>query len=163
RLTHDAVVENLRALGFVRVLADGTPHHLDELPPGLDLTAAGELLVVVDRLVAEPSSAGRLAESVATAFQEGEGIAVVLHSPLPRRGGTGSDSLGSPPAAPATRRPPWSRPPSSPSTTRAAPAAGATVSARSSSTTSRSSSLTPRAASPPARSTRGPSRATSRA
>ena len=32
RLTHDAVVENLRALGFVRVLADGTAHHLDELP-----------------------------------------------------------------------------------------------------------------------------------
>ena len=80
RLTHEAVVENLRALGFVRVLADGTPHHLDELPSGLDLTRAAELLVVVDRLTAEPAAAGRLAESVATAFQEGEGVAVVLHS-----------------------------------------------------------------------------------
>ena len=39
RLAHAAVVENLRALGFVRVIADGAPHHLDELPRGLDLTA----------------------------------------------------------------------------------------------------------------------------
>ncbi|MFL5460391.1 MAG: excinuclease ABC subunit A, partial [Gemmatimonadales bacterium] len=85
RLTHGAVVENLRALGFVRVLADGTPHHLEELPPALDLTRVSELLVVVDRLVAEPGSVGRLCEAIATAFQEGEGIAVVLlesaHSP----------------------------------------------------------------------------------
>jgi len=80
RLTHDAVAENLRALGFVRVLADGRPHHLDELPAGLDLTRAAELLVVVDRLTAEPGATGRLVESLATAFQEGEGIAVVLHS-----------------------------------------------------------------------------------
>src|SRR5829696_5636400 len=64
RLTHDAVVENLRALGFVRVLADGTPHRLDELPAGLDLTRTNELLVVVDRVVAEPASAGRIAEAV---------------------------------------------------------------------------------------------------
>jgi excinuclease ABC subunit A len=82
RLTHEAVVENLRALGFVRVLADGAPHHLDELPTGLDLTRAGELLVVVDRLVADPSASGRFTESVATAFQEGEGIALALHPPL---------------------------------------------------------------------------------
>jgi excinuclease ABC subunit A len=80
RLTHDAVVENLRALGFVRVLADGQPHHLDELPQGLDLTRAAELLVVVDRLTGELGATGRLCESIATAFQEGEGIAVVLHS-----------------------------------------------------------------------------------
>jgi excinuclease ABC subunit A len=73
------VVDNLRALGFVRVLADGLPHHLDELPAGVDLTRAGELLVVVDRLVAGQRDAGRLAESLATAFQEGEGIAIVVH------------------------------------------------------------------------------------
>ena len=78
RLTHDAVVENLRALGFVRVFADGAAHHLDELPAGLDLTRAGELLVLVDRLAATAAMAGRIAESVGTAFQEGEGVAVVL-------------------------------------------------------------------------------------
>jgi excinuclease ABC subunit A len=85
RLTHAAVVENLRALGFVRVVADGAPFHLDELPARLDLTRAEELLIVVDRLTAEAASAGRLAESVATAFQEGEGIAVVLLEPCPER------------------------------------------------------------------------------
>jgi excinuclease ABC subunit A len=83
RLTHEAMVENLRALGFVRVQADGTAYRLDELPAGLDLTVADELLVVVDRLVADGDTSGRLAESLATAFQEGEGIAVVLHDPLP--------------------------------------------------------------------------------
>ena len=89
RLTHEAVVENLRALGFVRVLADAAQYHLDELPAGLDLTRAGELLVVVDRLTADPAAAGRLAESIATAFQEGEGVAVVLHPP----GAGGRDRL----------------------------------------------------------------------
>ena len=87
RLTHDAVAENLRALGFVRVLADGVPHHLDELPPGLDFTRTGELLVIVDRLVAEPAAASRVTESIATAFQEGEGVAIVLVPPLSSGGG----------------------------------------------------------------------------
>jgi excinuclease ABC subunit A len=81
RLTHDAVVENLRALGFVRVLADGVPRRLDELPGGLDLTRATELLVIVDRVTADRAVAGRIGESVATAFQEGEGIAIVLYEP----------------------------------------------------------------------------------
>ena len=87
RLTHHAVVENLRALGFVRVLADGTSFHLDDLPPGLDLTRAGELLIVVDRLTADPQSVGRLCEAIATAFDEGEGIAVALLEQAPGTGG----------------------------------------------------------------------------
>jgi excinuclease ABC subunit A len=78
RLTHPAVVENLRALGFVRILADGDPYHLDELPSQLDLTRVRELLIVVDRLVAEAASVGRVCEAIATAFSEGEGVAVVL-------------------------------------------------------------------------------------
>ena len=77
RVTHAAVVENLRALGFVRVVADGAERHLEDLPEGADLTRAGELLVVVDRLSA--ASGGRLTEAVAQAFAEGEGVCVVLH------------------------------------------------------------------------------------
>jgi len=85
RLTHATVVENLRALGFIRVVCDGAPIHLDELPPHLDLTRAEELLVLVDRLESGPASTGRLAEAVATAFQEGEGVAIVLcHDPAGR-------------------------------------------------------------------------------
>ncbi|MBK6422226.1 MAG: excinuclease ABC subunit UvrA [Gemmatimonadetes bacterium] len=85
RQHHAAIVENLGALGFVRVLADGTPHHLEELPAGLDLAATTELLVVVDRLALEPAERraaeppSRFMEALGTAFQEGEGIAIVLH------------------------------------------------------------------------------------
>ncbi|HET7275842.1 MAG TPA: excinuclease ABC subunit UvrA [Longimicrobiaceae bacterium] len=73
RVTHDLVVENLRAMGFLRLLADGRELHLDELPEDLDLTEAGELLVVVDRLRVNPEDIGRLTDSLQTAFVEGDG------------------------------------------------------------------------------------------
>ncbi len=78
RSSRAVVIENLRALGFVRIEVAGTVHRLDELPDDLALDDTDEILVIVDRLVAEPASAGRLAEAVATAFQEGEGIAVAI-------------------------------------------------------------------------------------
>jgi excinuclease ABC subunit A len=78
RLSHAAIVDNLTALGFVRVIADGEPRHLEDLPPGADLAATTEVLVVVDRLLLADGP-GRLAEAIGTAFTEGEGIAVVLH------------------------------------------------------------------------------------
>ena len=78
RVTHEAVVENLRALGFVRLVADGTPYHLEELPARLDLTAAAELLVILDRLTPTAADAARLGEALATAFAEGEGTALAL-------------------------------------------------------------------------------------
>jgi excinuclease ABC subunit A len=108
RASHTAIVENLQALGFVRLVADGTPLHLDELPGGLDLHAAAELLVVVDRLEASerPSvhaskfeasgrpgvQASRLTESISTAFAEGEGLAIVLTERDPR-GAPGAQRL----------------------------------------------------------------------
>jgi excinuclease ABC subunit A len=78
RVRHELVVENLRALGFLRVLADGREVHLDELEEGSDLTCAGELLVVVDRLRVDADEAQRLADSLQTSFTEGEGEAVVV-------------------------------------------------------------------------------------
>ncbi|HKO24701.1 MAG TPA: excinuclease ABC subunit UvrA, partial [Chloroflexota bacterium] len=78
RVTHDLIVENLRALGFLRVLCDGRELHLDELPDDAHLATAGELLVVVDRLRVDPDEVGRLADSLQTAFKEGEGEAVVV-------------------------------------------------------------------------------------
>ena len=69
-----------------------TPCHLDELPEGLDLTRADELLVVVDRLERRGRPHGRIAKSVATAFRRAKGSrsccmrdgrAPALH-PLPR-------------------------------------------------------------------------------
>ncbi|HEY0038148.1 MAG TPA: hypothetical protein VGB66_15725, partial [Longimicrobium sp.] len=83
RVTHALVVDNLRALGFVRVLADGAELHLDDLAEGVDLTAARELLVVVDRIKVDADETGRLADSLGTAFTEGEGEAVVVPVGMP--------------------------------------------------------------------------------
>ncbi|MEO8088895.1 MAG: excinuclease ABC subunit UvrA [Gemmatimonadales bacterium] len=88
RLSHATVAENLRALGFVRVVADGVPLHLDELPADFDLTTVEDLLVTVDRLEASPASAPRLTESLTTAFREGGGVAIVLHGGQPVTGRT---------------------------------------------------------------------------
>jgi len=79
RHSHAAIVDNLRALGFLRLLAGGEPLHLDALPAAMDLTAVADLLVVVDRLGGGPGATTRLTEAIATAFQEGEGVAVVVH------------------------------------------------------------------------------------
>jgi excinuclease ABC subunit A len=84
RVTHELVVENLRALGFVRALCDG---HLVDLGTagaddparlGTDLTAAQECLVVVDRLKVQPDVQDRLADSIGTCFTEGEGECLVV-------------------------------------------------------------------------------------
>src|SRR5579872_1057119 len=64
QVTHDVIVENLRAQGFVRVVVDGEPRHLDELGPSTDLTRSEGLLVVIDRLSVDPSARGRLAEAI---------------------------------------------------------------------------------------------------
>ena len=84
KVTHALVVENLRALGFLRLMADGRELHLDELPAGVDLTKQKELLVIVDRLRADPDDTARLADSLQTAFTEGEGEAIVIPVGLPR-------------------------------------------------------------------------------
>ncbi len=84
RITHEAIVSNLRALGFVRVLADGVPVDLaaaeadDPSALGVDLAEAGHVLVVVDRLKTGGDIRERLADSLGTCFAEGEGEAVVL-------------------------------------------------------------------------------------
>jgi excinuclease ABC subunit A len=79
KVTHDVVIENLRAQGFLRVAIDGAVMHIDELAESKrDLTRAKELLVVVDRLAVSPESAGRLSDAVGTAFAEGEGDCVIL-------------------------------------------------------------------------------------
>ncbi|MEJ2679778.1 MAG: excinuclease ABC subunit A, partial [Gemmatimonadota bacterium] len=82
RAKHTTVIENLRALGFVRVLVNGVdldqPDAEDPDRLGHDLAAAPQLLVVVDRLIVRDDIAERLADSLATAFAEGEGEAEVI-------------------------------------------------------------------------------------
>jgi excinuclease ABC subunit A len=79
QVTHEVVVENLRAQGFLRVVLDGVMKHLDELATEpVDVTFANELLVVVDRLATGSESSGRIADALGTAFREGYGDAVAL-------------------------------------------------------------------------------------
>ncbi len=90
RVSHRLVAENLRSLGFARVLADGVPAELsDLLAPEAeadgsvpDLAASREVLVVVDRLKvaenADRSWTDRVADSLATCFREGEGEAMAV-------------------------------------------------------------------------------------
>jgi excinuclease ABC subunit A len=79
KVTHDVVIENLRAQGFLRVALDGIVMHLDELAESKrDITRAKELLVVVDRLAVSRETSGRLSDAVGTAFAEGEGDCVIL-------------------------------------------------------------------------------------
>jgi excinuclease ABC subunit A len=75
-LTHDVLVENLRALGFTRLLAAGDEVHVDEIE-GVDLTRMAPLFVIVDRVTAG-TSRSRLAESIERAYLEGEGEVVVF-------------------------------------------------------------------------------------
>lgn len=77
RATSDALIENLRALGFLRLVGGDAELHLDDLPHPIDLTAIEDLLVVVDRVRA--TATDRVTEAVALAFAEGEGVCVVLH------------------------------------------------------------------------------------
>ena len=79
RTNHQLVVENLAALGFVRLLVEGHPVRLDELTANTDLTEAKEVLVVVDRLAARESDRRRISDAISTAFQAGEGVALALH------------------------------------------------------------------------------------
>ena len=84
RVKHGLVVENLRAMGFVRILADGVLVDLGEDGSetvehvGFDLTEVAEVLVVVDRLAISHEDRDRLADSLSTCFVEGEGEAIVL-------------------------------------------------------------------------------------
>ncbi len=78
-VTHEVLVENLRAQGFVRLSVDGVVKHLDELlTDAIDITFAKQLLVVVDRLAVGDDARGRLPEAVGTAFREGDGECAIL-------------------------------------------------------------------------------------
>ncbi|MCZ6915754.1 MAG: excinuclease ABC subunit UvrA [Gemmatimonadetes bacterium] len=77
RPDHDLILENLQAMGFVRVLTGDAIRRLDELPPDVRLDTAN-VAVIVDRVKAVPAMRGRIADSLALAFAEGEGRAEVI-------------------------------------------------------------------------------------
>ena len=79
------VAAQLRAAGFVRAQLDGVVARLETPDAEQRVREAQEVLVVVDRLPASDANRGRLADAVATAFNEGEGVAVALDNGDRRR------------------------------------------------------------------------------
>jgi excinuclease ABC subunit A len=72
------VAAQLRAAGFVRAQIDGQTLRLDDAGAELRVRQGTEVLVLVDRLDPTEANRSRLAEAVATAFSEGEGVALAL-------------------------------------------------------------------------------------
>jgi excinuclease ABC subunit A len=65
----------LQKKGFTRVRVDGTMHDIHEVP-ALDKNIKHDIEVVVDRLVVRPDMGNRLADSLETALELTDGIAV---------------------------------------------------------------------------------------
>src|SRR3954470_22962029 len=79
------VAAQLRAAGFVRVQIDGETVRLDEAGAEERVRSGTEVLILVDRIAPISENRGRLADAVATAFNEGEGVAVALNNGDRRR------------------------------------------------------------------------------
>ncbi|MCB1353064.1 MAG: excinuclease ABC subunit UvrA [Rhodobacteraceae bacterium] len=74
--------QELRKQGFQRVKVNGTFHELDE-PPVLDKKFRQNIDVVVDRLVVRDGLQTRLADSLRTALDLADGIAILETAPVP--------------------------------------------------------------------------------
>src|SRR5262245_2370476 len=79
------IAAQLRAAGFVRAQVDGTVVRLDEEGAEARVRAGHDVLVIVDRIAAAEEHRSRLADAIATAFSEGEGIALALNNGHRRR------------------------------------------------------------------------------
>src|SRR5881628_2951221 len=79
------VAAQLRAAGFVRAQIDGELVRLDEDEVEQRVRAGKDVLVIVDRIDAVETNRGRLADAIATAFSEGEGVALALNNGDRRR------------------------------------------------------------------------------
>src|SRR5881396_3671761 len=79
------IAAQLRAAGFVRAQVDGAVVRLDEDGAEARVRAGQDVLVIVDRIAAAEDNRSRLADAVATAFSEGEGVALALNNGDRRR------------------------------------------------------------------------------
>ena len=69
----DALWDEIRSGGFVRVRINGVTHSVDDLPT-IDRRSRNEVEVVVDRIIVKAASHGRIAESVEMALSKGSGV-----------------------------------------------------------------------------------------
>jgi excinuclease ABC subunit A len=79
------IAAQLRAAGFVRAQVDGDIVRLDEPEAEARVRSGKDVLILVDRIALTEQNRGRIADAVATAFSEGEGIAIALSNGDRRR------------------------------------------------------------------------------
>src|SRR2546425_8513407 len=79
------VAAQLRAAGFVRAQVDGELLRLDDDGAEQRVRAGKDVLIIVDRIDAVETNRGRRADAVATAFSEGEGVALAVNNGDRRR------------------------------------------------------------------------------
>jgi excinuclease ABC subunit A len=79
------IAAQLRAAGFVRAQVDGELVRLDEEHAERRMREGKDVLVIVDRISATNASRSRLADAVATAFNEGDGVALAVRNGDRRR------------------------------------------------------------------------------
>jgi len=75
---YDALWEEIRRAGFVRVRIDGRSYTIDE-PPTIDHRRKHVVQVIVDRLVARPGQRGRIADAIEAALELGRGVLHIAH------------------------------------------------------------------------------------
>ena len=76
--------EDLRRKGFARVRVDGTMHNIEDVP-ALDKNYKHDIEVVVDRLVIRGAPGNRLADSIQTALELTDGIAIAENADTGKR------------------------------------------------------------------------------
>ena len=74
---HKKLLERIRKEGYNRVRVDGTVYNLSEDEIKLEKTYKHTIEIVIDRIVIRPGSAGRLAEAIELALDEGDGLVIV--------------------------------------------------------------------------------------
>ncbi len=75
---HEKVIERIRKEGFTRIRVDGQMYDLDEDEVKLEKTFKHTIEIVVDRIIAKPGAASRLAEACELAIQHGEGLVLCV-------------------------------------------------------------------------------------
>ncbi len=79
---YEALWDELRAHGYLRIRVDGVTHTLDEAPQ-IDRRRRHQVEVIVDRIIVRTAAHSRIAESIAAALSLGRGV---LHVAYPAEG-----------------------------------------------------------------------------
>jgi excinuclease ABC subunit A len=75
---YDAIFDEIRRSGFVRMRVDGKSFNVDS-PPTIDHRRKHRIEVVVDRIIVRKNQRGRLADTVEAALDLGKGVMHVAH------------------------------------------------------------------------------------